>query len=199
MVFKIILTILLVIAAFLVYLIFVPIAFGVRGSFDDEYFKAFLHDPLRLINLRFDTSSDPGFSLRIFYFIKIGGKKEEKEEKSEKKKQKKAKEKPRDRKKKLLDFIKKRIKAIITNAGALLKHCRIHIDDCDVSFSTGEPDTTAMIYGVLSALPFMYGKSTKLDCDLMSDDAFLRGHIGARGHVNVLLVIIYVLKIVFAK
>lgn len=78
MIIKIIVTVLLVIAALLVYLIFVPIAFGFKGDFDEKSFKAYVHDPLRFINLRYDTSAEEKFSLKIFYFFKIGGKKKRK-------------------------------------------------------------------------------------------------------------------------
>ena len=112
---------------------------------------------------------------------------------------KNTKKKPGEGKKKLLDFIKKRLKVIIKSVFGLLKNCHIYLDDCDISFSTGEPDTTAFIYGGLSALPFMYGKSNSVDADLMSDDAFIKGHLGVRGHVEVIVVIVYVLKILFTK
>lgn len=200
MIIRIIVTVLLVIAALLVYLIFVPIAFGFKGDFDEKSFKAYVHDPLRFINLRYDTSAEEKFSLKIFYFFKIGGKKKEKNKpEKEKKQHKKKKKKPGGGKKKLLDFIKKRLKVIIQSVFGILKKCHIHLDDCDISFSTGEPDTTAFIYGGLSALPFMYGKSNRVDADLMSDDAFIKGHLGVRGHVEVIIVIIYVLKILFTK
>ena len=190
MIIKIIVTVLLVIAALLVYLIFVPIAFGFKGDFDEKSFKAYVHDPLRFINLRYDTSAEEKFSLKIFYFFKIGGKKKEENKPEKEKKQ---------RKKKLLDFIKKRLKVILQSVFGILKKCRIYLDDCNISFSTGEPDTTAFIYGGLSALPFMYGKSNRVDADLMSDDAFIKGHLGVRGHVEVIVVIVYVLKILFTK
>ena len=201
MIIKIIVTVLLVIAALLVYLIFVPIAFGLKGDFDEKSFKAYVFDPLRFISLRYDTSDEEKFSLKIFYFFKVGGKKDEDEKEPEKKKKqrKKKKKKPGDSRKKLLDFIKKRLKIIIRSIIGLLKKCRIHLDDCDITFSTGEPDTTAFIYGSLSALPFMYGKSNRIDADLMSDDAFIKGHLGVRGHVEVIVVIAYVLKILFTK
>ncbi|MGN0240619.1 MAG: hypothetical protein ACI4CS_02935 [Candidatus Weimeria sp.] len=199
MIIRIIVTVLLVIAALLVYLIFVPIAFGFKGDFDRKSFKAYVHDPLRFINLRYDTSAEEKFSLKIFYFFKIGGKKKKEKKEPEKKQRKKKKKKPGDSRKKLLDFIGKRLKVILRSIFAVLKHCHIHMDDCDISFSTGEPDTTAFIYGGLSVLPFMYGKSNRIDADLMSDEAFVKGHTGVRGHVELIVVIIYVLKVLFTK
>ncbi|MBQ1916961.1 MAG: hypothetical protein II177_05720 [Lachnospiraceae bacterium] len=201
MVIRTVVTVLLVILALLVYLIFIPIAFGAKGDFDAKSFKAYLHDPLRFIDLRYDTSLEEKFSLRIFYFIKpFGKKKEEKtgQKKKKKKRQKKKEKKPADKKKKLKDFIKTRLKPILKSIIGLLKKCRIHIDDCDIYFSTGEPDTTALIYGGLSSLPFMYSKSTNLTCDLMSDDAYIHGHLGARGTLHIAVVIYYLLKILFS-
>lgn len=194
---RIIVTVLLVILALLVYLIFIPIAFGVKGDFDAKTFKAYVHDPLRFIDLRYDTSLEEKFSLRLLYFIKIGGKKK-KEKPKQKKKQKKKEKKPEDKKKKLFGFIKKKLKPVITSIIGLLKKCHIHLDDCDISFSTGEPDTTALIYGGLSSLPFMYTKSTSLTCDLMSDDAYIHGHLGVRGTLHIVVVIGYLLKILFS-
>lgn len=200
MVLRIIGIILLVILALIVYLIFIPIAFGVHGDFAQKSFKAYLHDPLRLINLIYDTSREQKFSLTLFYFLKIGGKEEKEKSGTKKKKKKKQKEKkPEDRKKRLSDFIKKKLKVILQSIFGLLKKCRIHIDDCDIAFSTGEPDTTALIYGGLSALPFMYGRSTRLECDLLSDDAFVRGQVGFKGALHICMVIYYVLKIIFSK
>lgn len=201
MVIRTVVTVLLVILALLVYLIFIPIAFGAKGDFDAKSFKAYVHDPLRFIDLRYDTSLEEKFSLRIFYFIKpFGKKKEEKtgQKKKKKKRQKKKEKKPADKKKKLKDFIKTRLKPILKSIIGLLKKCRIHIDDCDIDFSTGEPDTTALIYGGLSSLPFMYTKSTSLTCDLMSDDAYIHGHLGVRGTLHIVVVIGYLLKILFS-
>lgn len=201
MVIRTVVTVLLVILALLVYLIFIPIAFGAMGDFDAKSFKAYVHDPLRFIDLRYDTSLEEKFSLRIFYFIKpFGKKKEEKtgQTKKKKKRQKKKEKKSADKKKKLKDFIKTRLKPILKSIIGLLKKCRIHIDDCDIDFSTGEPDTTALIYGGLSSLPFMYSKSTNLTCDLMSDDAYIHGHLGARGTLHIAVVIYYLLKILFS-
>ncbi|MDD6550476.1 MAG: hypothetical protein PUF16_01660 [Lachnospiraceae bacterium] len=197
---RIIVTVLLVILALLVYLIFIPIAFGVKGDFDAKTFKAYVHDPLRFIDLRYDTSLEEKFSLRLLYFIKIGGKKkkEKPKQKNKKKRQKKKEKKPEDKKKKLFGFIKKKLKPVITSIIGLLKKCHIHLDDCDISFSTGEPDTTALIYGGLSSLPFMYTKSTSLTCDLMSDDAYIHGHLGVRGTLHIVVVIGYLLKILFS-
>lgn len=197
---RIIVTVLLVILALLVYLIFIPIAFGVKGDFDAKTFKAYVHDPLRFIDLRYDTSLKEKFSLRLLYFIKIGGKKkkEKPKQKNKKKRQKKKEKKPEDKKKKLFGFIKKKLKPVITSIIGLLKKCHIHLDDCDISFSTGEPDTTALIYGGLSSLPFMYTKSTSLTCDLMSDDAYIHGHLGVRGTLHIVVVIGYLLKILFS-
>ena len=183
MVIRTVVTVLLVILALLVYLIFIPIAFGAKGDFDAKSFKAYVHDPLRFIDLRYDTSLEEKFSLRIFYFIKPFGKKKEK--------------KPADKKKKLKDFIKTRLKPILKSIIGLLKKCRIHIDDCDIDFSTGEPDTTALIYGGLSSLPFMYSKSTNLTCDLMSDDAYINGHLSFCGSLHIFWVLYYLIRIFF--
>ena len=80
MILRIILTIVLIILALIVYLLFIPIAFSAGGDFDERAFRVVLHDPLRFISLRFDTSLDEKFSLRLFYFFKTGGKKTDDEE-----------------------------------------------------------------------------------------------------------------------
>lgn len=200
MVIRTVVTVLLVILALLVYLIFIPIAFGAKGDFDAKSFRAYVHDPLRFIDLRYDTSLEEKFSLRIFYFIKPFGKKKEErtgQKKKKKKRQKKREKKPADKKKKLKDFIKTRLKPILKSIIGLLKKCRIHIDDCDIDFSTGEPDTTALIYGGLSSLPFMYSKSTNLTCDLMSDDAYINGHLSFCGSLHIFWVLYYLIRIFF--
>jgi|GEM_PF-780743 hypothetical protein len=202
MILRIILTIVLIILALIVYLLFIPIAFSAGGDFDERAFRVVLHDPLRFISLRFDTSLDEKFSLRLFYFFKTGGKKKDDEEQKAEKKKKDTGDRTREKGKKkggLKDFVKKRLKVIIKSIFAFLKICRIHVSDCDVSFSTGEPDSSALIYGGIASLPFMYGKKTHVDVDLMSDDPFVRGHLKISGSIFICILLYYVVKIVVTK
>ena len=172
MILRIILTIVLIILALIVYLLFIPIAFSAGGDFDERAFRVVLRDPLRFISLRFDTSLDEKFSLRLFYFFKTGGKKKDDEEQKAEKKKKDTGDRTKEKGKKkggLKNFVKKRLRVIIKSIFAFLKRCRIHVSDCDVYFSTGEPDTSALIYGGIASLPFMYGKHTRVDVDLLSE------------------------------
>lgn len=204
MIIRIILTILLIIAVLIAYLLFVPISFGVTGDFDRKYLKVYLHDLLRFINLNYDTSSDNKFSLRLFYFVRIGAKKGRNNagnKKSEKRKQKKSSspKKESGRKKRLSEFIKKRLKVMISSIFSFLGKCNIHVSDCDISFSTGEPDTSALVYGGIASLPFMYGKDKEISVDLMSDDAFVKGHIKVSGSIFVFILLYYCVKVIAAK
>lgn len=199
MVLRIVVTVLLVILAFIVYLIFIPIGFALKADFDEKTFRVSLHDPLRFIDAGYDTSRKKKLSIRLFFLFspekkKSDGKKPD--HKKKKKRQKKKKKKPEGRKK-LLDFLKKKSGVILKSVTGFLKSCHIHIDRCDVSFSSGEPDTSALIYGALSSLPFMYTDAVHLECDLLSDDAFLRGRLCVRGRLHLILVIYYALKILF--
>ena len=202
MILRIILTIVLIILALIVYLLFIPITFSAGGDFDERAFRVVLHDPLRLIRLRFDTSVDERFSLRLFYIFRIGGKKKDDEEQKAEKKKKDTGDRTKVKVKKkggLKDFVKKRLKVIMKSIFAFLKRCRIHVSDCDVSFSTGEPDTSALIYGGIASLPFMYGKHTRVDADLLSDDPFVKGHLKISGSIFICILLYYVVKIVVTK
>ena len=202
MILRIILTIVLIILALIVYLLFIPIAFSAGGDFDERAFRVVLRDPLRFISLRFDTSLDEKFSLRLFYFFKTGGKKKDDEEQKAEKKKKDTRDTTKEKGKKkggLKNFVKKRLRVIIKSIFAFLKRCRIHVSNCDISFSTGEPDSSALIYGGIASLPFMYGKKTHVDVDLMSDDPFVRGHLKISGSIFICILLYYVVKIVVTK
>lgn len=196
---RIILIIIAVILALIAYFLFAPFGFSLVGDFDRKTIRFSLHDPLRLVDLLIDTSVEEKIDLRIFYLIKPLGKKKKQGTDADKSRHKDKKKSRGKRKGSLMDFVKKRLSLIIKNAFSFLAKCHIHIRSAVLSFSAGEPDTTALIYGGLASLPFMYGRQISVDADLLSDEAFIRGRIDAGGSIFVCILLYYVIKTIAAK
>ena len=69
----------------------------------------------------------------------------------------------------------------------------------DAVFSTGSPDTTGQLFGVLACFPAMYQKDWKLIPDFQSDDAYFKGTFWGRGWIALYQLVGIVLRILFDK
>ena len=69
----------------------------------------------------------------------------------------------------------------------------------DAAFSTGSPDTTGQLFGVLACFPAMYQKSWKILPDFESDELYLKGTIWGKGRIYGCEIVGIILRIVFDK
>ena len=69
----------------------------------------------------------------------------------------------------------------------------------DAIFSTGSPDTTGQLFGVLACFPAMYQEDWKLIPDFQSDDVYLKGTFWGRGWIALYQIVGIVLRIIFDK
>ena len=69
----------------------------------------------------------------------------------------------------------------------------------DAVFSTGSPDTTGQLFGVLACFPAMYQKDWKLIPDFQSDDAYFKGTFWGRGWIALYQIVGIILRILFDK
>ena len=66
-------------------------------------------------------------------------------------------------------------------------------------FSTGSPDTTGQLFGILALFPAMYHKNWNLLPDFQSDDAYFKGTFWGKGWIAIYQVVGIVLRILFDK
>jgi hypothetical protein len=66
-------------------------------------------------------------------------------------------------------------------------------------FSTGSPDTTGQLFGILACFPAMYNKDWQLIPDFQSDDAYFKGAFRGKGWIAVYQYIGVGLRILFDK
>ena len=69
----------------------------------------------------------------------------------------------------------------------------------DAVFSTGSPDTTGQLFGVLACFPAMYNKDWKLLPDFEADGPYFKGTFWGRGKVSGYQFVGIVLRILFDK
>ena len=69
----------------------------------------------------------------------------------------------------------------------------------DAVFSTGSPDTTGQLFGILACFPAMYQKDWKLIPDFQADDAYFKGTFWGKGWVALYQILGIILRIVFDK
>ena len=69
----------------------------------------------------------------------------------------------------------------------------------DAVFSTGSPDTTGQLFGVLACFPAMYQKDWKLMPDFQADDAYFKGTFWCRGWIALYQIVGIILRIIFDK
>lgn len=69
----------------------------------------------------------------------------------------------------------------------------------DAAFSTGAPDTTGQLFGVLACFPSMYQKNWKLLPDFASDDMYFKGTFWGKGRIYGYQIVGIILRIIFDK
>lgn len=88
-------------------------------------------------------------------------------------------------------------KYIIKKIKRIFHAIRIKYFEADCDYSLGAPDTTGKAVGVMSMLPFMYGKKVDMRPDFLSDDVLLDGVIKLKGNFRIISLICPALAIVF--
>lgn len=66
-------------------------------------------------------------------------------------------------------------------------------------FSTGSPDTTGKVFGVIAAFPFMYQNEWSLRPDFTAENAYFEGVFYAKGRIYLYKMVFAVLRILFDK
>lgn len=69
----------------------------------------------------------------------------------------------------------------------------------DAVFSTGSPDTTGQIYGVMACFPIIYSKDWSLMPDFQSDEPYFKGMVFGKGKFYLFQIALSMLRIVFDK
>lgn len=69
----------------------------------------------------------------------------------------------------------------------------------DAVFSTGSPDTTGQLFGILACFPAMYQKNWKLIPDFESDDLYFKGTLWGKGRIYGYQIVGIILRIIFDK
>lgn len=81
----------------------------------------------------------------------------------------------------------------------LIKICIPKKSKIDAVFSTGSPDTTGQLFGILACFPSMYQNDWKLIPDFQSDDVYFKGTFWGRGWIALYQIVGIVLRILFDK
>ena len=69
----------------------------------------------------------------------------------------------------------------------------------DAVFSTGSPDTTGQLFGILACFPGFYHKEWKLLPDFEADDAYFKGSFWGKGRIYGYQIVGIILRILFDK
>ncbi len=213
MILKIILGILLVLILLILYILIAPFRIQVRlvkHRGEELFFVAKVMSPLHLFRAIVLYSNKLHYRVGILEngpaFVQDKPDKEESDEdksgdKDSNHPKKKLKSKDSTEKKKsgnikslpgrIIDFIKFLLSndgkaGISTVWNAIIKAINgldLHFRKSEVSFSTGEPDKTGILLGVLSMVKFTHSKGLKLTPDFVSDDAYFDGQMELVGHI----------------
>lgn len=69
----------------------------------------------------------------------------------------------------------------------------------NAAFSTGSPDTTGRLCGVIACFPIMYQKGWTLRPDFTAEEAFFQGDFWGKGRIYVFQLVGILLRIIFDK
>ena len=69
----------------------------------------------------------------------------------------------------------------------------------DAAFSTGSPDTTGQVFGILACFPMMYQKDWKILPDFEGDKLYFKGTLWGKGRIYGYEIVGIILRIVFDK
>lgn len=81
----------------------------------------------------------------------------------------------------------------------LLKHICPKKLKMDMSYSTGSPDTTAQVFGILAMFPIGYQNRWKIYPDFEADSFYARGTIDLKGKIYIYQILFAVLRLVLDK
>ena len=188
---------LLVFLALILYLLFSPITYSVDIRLYEKKRIAFrLGDVLRLFSIRFVKEDEKVFTVEfLFGLIKLHPKKkkedEEEKEEEEKSKEEEKKEKAlkaaakKERSKKLKKVFedKEAFKVFLKKLMKLLKKVFPHIRYADLDFALNSPDSTGMLTGIMSLVPYVYGRHISIRPDFSAEKAYGRGKVVIAGKI----------------
>lgn len=69
----------------------------------------------------------------------------------------------------------------------------------DASYSTGSPDTTAQVFGILAMFPFGYTNRWKIFPDFEAEEAYADGELDIKGHFMIVRLLALLLGLLFDK
>ena len=69
----------------------------------------------------------------------------------------------------------------------------------DAAFSTGSPDTTGQVFGILACFPAMYQKHWRILPDFETDELYFKGTIWGKGRIYGVEIVGIILRIIFDK
>ncbi len=76
--------------------------------------------------------------------------------------------------------------AVLAELKYLLGHFKFRKLIADIQFCAGDPAATGQALGVLSMLPFLYGKQVAVFPDFEGDEAYVRGEVSLKGRMRVI-------------
>ena len=193
---------LLIFLALILYLLFSPFTYSVDIRLYEKSRVSFrLGDILRLFSVKYLREGEGQLTIEfLFGLIKLHPKKkkgpeeEEKEEKSEEEKKKEkekaaAAKKERSKKLKKVFEDKEAFKVFLKRLMKLLKKIFPHIRYADFDFALQSPDSTGTLTGVMSLVPFVYGRHISIRPDFSAEKAYGRGRIVISGKIFIFYVI----------
>lgn len=211
----------------LLLILFLPISYQVEGNFDDttQWVKAKVSWLLHLIRARVSYENDLIYGeariiwKKITFSYDMTKKAEDEEGKTDKKEPSKEKKKKEATSKTNLKDKIRTIKTVYPRIKAMIKDARnkkavAHLKDeliylvkiflpkkskVDADFSTGAPDTTGQLCGVLACFPIIYQKNWKLRPDFTAEGPMFRGSFWGKGRIYLYKLVGILLRIVFDK
>ena len=76
--------------------------------------------------------------------------------------------------------------AVLAELKYLLGHFRFRKLFADIQFCAGDPAATGQALGILSMLPFLYGKQVAVFPDFEGEKAYVRGEVSLKGRMRVI-------------
>lgn len=188
--------------ALVLYVLFSPFTYSVDIKLLEKSRIVFrLGDVLRLFSVRFVREAENRLTIEfLFGLIKLRPKKkktdeeEKEEEKSEEEKKKEkakkaAAKKERSKKLKKVFEDKEGFKVFLKRLMKLLKRVFPHIRFADLDYALQSPDSTGTLTGVMSLVPFVYGRHISIRPDFSAEKAYARGRVVLRGKIFLFYVI----------
>ncbi len=218
--------IILVLLAILIFAIIMvlcaPLCYQVEGDFHEtQWVKARVSWLLHLIRGKVSYEDDLIYCefwvlwKKYIFSYELVQKEEEKEDKPKKKTKAKNKENIIDKIKNTIQRFKEiypQIKKIITDERN--KQAAKHLKDellylikillpkkskVNACFSTGAPDTTGQLCGVIACFPVMYQKGWTLRPDFTAEEAYFEGDFWGKGRIYAFQLVGILLRIIFDK